>query len=307
MNNQPLRKSPLGGFRGLIIYDMKKTIIVLLAIAVCLFTSCDPSEEKLNALVPNTGTDLIEKLNPKVTIDPASPRVVNFSMDEANGVVGVWKVVKESHVKFGFSRTFKFQGDYEAVVFAYDKNGPCEPVMIPFTVTESDPEICDSIPLTYLTGGCGFGKKTWVLDSKNQGYYGLGGFADTEPVWWPADPGSHNGVYDDELTFFLDEESTFYHETNGTSGQDSEEIDFPAYEATWKLLYEYDSEGNLTRYIQLTGNGFFPPRSTDTKNMSNNQKYELLELTENVLRVKIIVVPDEGDISQAWFYRFVPK
>ncbi|MCD7973785.1 MAG: hypothetical protein LUG18_14195 [Candidatus Azobacteroides sp.] len=277
---------------------MKNKNTWLLYAFILSFFACNPQEDKLETFVPNTDSEVVRSLNPRAIPDADDPNSVTFTMDDVNGLVGVWEINGTLYPRNQVVRYYDFPGEYEVKAFAYNRNGVFPALTIPVEITTTSPYVCVNTDYLYLSGGCDAPEeKTWILDSSSKGYYGLGEYGANEPNWWEADPGSHNGVYDDEITFVLDQYKTYIHETHGTSGLDSEEVDFPAYTATWDLYTEDD-----ITYIQLSGQGFFPPRSSDSQ---GNSKYVLLELTEDILRVKI-QVGNEAE-GQAWFYRFVPK
>jgi len=276
---------------------MKKNIKYLSMIMLVIgFCSCDPQEDSLDSMSSDLGTDMVERLNPTANIDPANSNNVIFTMDDVDGLVGVWNIGGTIYPKNVVSRLYDWKGTYEVEAYAYNKYGTCPPIKVQFEVPTTNPELCDNQDYYNLTGGCdALNGKTWILDSQNRGYYGLGSTTSSEPDWWPADPGSHNGVYDDEITFVLNEQMEFKHETHGTSGIDSEEVAWPAYTASWYITL--DSETGF-KYIELTGEGFFPPRSGDSV---GKHTYKLIQLTEDVLVVAMVLE------WQAWFYRFVPK
>ena len=276
---------------------MKNAIFfTIMTVATLLLASCKPGNYDIPAYHTHTDAQAVLDLNPRAIPDSDNPNRITFTMDERPGLVGVWFISGKRYAQPTVSRYYDFAGEYVVKAFAYDHDGVYPMVDVVFSVAENDPGVCDNSNYNMLTGGCEMPEgKTWVLADET-GYYGLGDIKSFEPDWWAAERGSHNGVYDDEITFMLNSDKTYRHITHGTSGVDSEEIEVADYEASWEL-YE-DGTGKL--HIALTGEGFFPPQPSETEGI---QDYTVCELTEEVLRLKVYA----SGSNQAWFYKFVPK
>lgn len=265
-------------------------------IFIVISNSCSPQEDVLAMLTPNKGNELVKQLNPKATPDPNDSNTIIFNMDEVPGIVGVWRINGTVYPKNIVKHYYDWKGSYKVEAFAYNKNGTCSPDTISFEVTKTNPEVCAILDYVNLTGGCNAANgKTWVLDSQNKGYYGLGAITSSEPDWWAADPGSHNGVYDDEITFVLNQNMKYLHETHGSSGLDSQEVPWAAYTTSWYITTDPDSG---FKYLQLSGEGFIPPRSSDSV---GKHAYKIISLTADKMILAMVLD------TQAWFYTFIPK
>lgn len=273
---------------------MKTNWIIALFVLVAV-SACKPKDFSLSDLTPNTDSTVVNKLNPRVVPSDTNPNMMIFTMDEVKNLVGVWLIGGKRFAQPVVSRYYDFAGQYTVQAFAYDHNGTYPPLSISFTVEENDPGVCSNPVYMALTGGCEMPEgKTWML-SEETGYYGLGDIKSFEPDWWAAERGSHNGVYDDRITFVLDANKTYRHVTNGTSGLDSQEIPYEDYTSSWNYYTDATGRG----HIELIGTGFFPPQPSETQGVMD---YTICELTESHLRLKVFA---QG-ATQAWFYHFVP-
>lgn len=279
--------------------------IVLSALAV-LMAGCKPKSymNDLPDLVPNTDASVVQALNPRALVDSEDPNMVHLIMDEVDGWVGMWQVGNKRYTKACVDHRFEFAGDYTVQASAYNKNGVTPSVEVHFTVEQTDEAVCVNANYNALTGGCdALDGKTWIL-SDQTGYYGLIDINTwlieyNSDYWWAAERGSHQGVYDDELTFVLDADMTYRHITNGQSGIDSNPFDCADYTAAWELVPENESrDGRL--HLVLSGDGFLPPIPSECQGQHD---YTVLVLNDTVLMTKIY----KSGSNQAWVHKFVPK
>lgn len=267
---------------------------------------CKPKSymNDLPDLVPNTDASVVQALNPRAVVNSEDPNMVHLIMDEVDGWVGMWQVGSKRYTKACVDRRFEFAGDYTVQASAYNKNGVTPSVEVHFTVEQTDEAVCVNANYNALTGGCdALDGKTWVL-SDQTGYYGLIDINTwlieyNSDYWWAAERGSHQGVYDDELTFVLDADMTYRHVTNGQSGIDSNPFDCADYTAAWELVPESESrDGRL--HLVLSGDGFLPPIPSECQGQHD---YTVLVLNDTVLMTKIY----KSGSNQAWVHKFVPK
>jgi len=275
---------------------MRVNKYIFIGIMMAAIAGCRPKNYELPELIQHTDASAVNQLHPRVATSDTNPNLMVFTMDEVEGMVGVWFIGGKRYAQPVVTRYYDFAGDYTAQAFAYDHNGTYPSVSISFNVKENDPYVCSNPVYMALTGGCECpdGKK-WML-AEETGYYGLGDIKSFEPDWWAAERGSHNGVYDDRITFVLNADKTYRHQTNGTSGLDSQEIPYADYSSSWN--YYTDTKG--LGHIELIGTGFFPPQPSETQGVMD---YTVCELNDSTLRLKVYA---SSSATQAWFYKFVP-
>ena len=270
------------------------------------FVACKPKDymKDLETVVPNTDSSVVANLHPRVEIDAENPNLVHFIMDETDGYVGVWFIGGRRYPQSRLDRYYEFAGDYTVQAFAYNHFGTTPSVNVHFSVLENDPSVCTNLNYKYLTGGCDYPDgKTWMLANET-GYYGLidintWSIEYLSDYWWAAERGSHNGVYDDELTFVLNADKTYRHKTNGDSGKDSEAFPIDDYTANWELTSASESaDGRM--HISLMGDAFFPPIPSECE---GQHEYTILTLNDTVMIAKIY----KSGSNQAWVYKFTPK
>ena len=285
---------------------MKRSNLILIGIGLVLMIGCKPKNymDDLPGLVPNTDAAVVESLHPRAVVDTDDPNMVHLMMDEIDGWVGMWQVGNKRYTRSRVDRRFEFAGDYTVMASAYNKNGVAPAVEVHFTIEQMDEAVCVNENYNALTGGCEAADgKTWIL-SEETGYYGLIDINTwlieyNSDYWWAAERGSHNGVYDDELTFVLDADMTYRHKTNGQSGIDSNPFDCADYTAAWELVPENDSQdGRL--HLVLSGDAFLPPIPSECQGQHD---YTVLTLNDSVLMTKIY---KQGS-NQAWVHKFVVK
>lgn len=283
---------------------MKTKYIILLVIT--LLVACKPSNylDQLPDYQPNTDPNVVLNLNPRAIVDEQDPNLVHLIMDDADGWVGLWTIGSKRYAQNHLDRRFEFAGDYTVQAAAYNKYGVAPSIDVTFTVEVMDESVCVNSDYNALTGGCeAEDGKTWVL-IKETGYYGL---IDVNTwvleylsdYWWPAEPGSHPEVFDDEITFVLDANMTYRHITNGKSAFDSEPREIADYEASWEIQTEQDSQDGR-KHLILSGDAFLPPFPSEC---AGQHDYTILVLNDSVLLTKIY----KPGSNQAWVNKFVPK
>ncbi|MCQ2324936.1 MAG: hypothetical protein MJZ58_01940 [Paludibacteraceae bacterium] len=285
---------------------MKTQLWLSLVVLAVLATACKPKNymNSLEELVPNTDSTLVLKMHPRCEIDAKDPNLVHFRMDDVEGWVGMWEIGGRRYTTNSWDSRFQFAGDYAVRVSAYNHHGPTPGITLHFYIEVTDESVCANDDYRYLTGGCDAPEgKTWMLANQT-GYYGLidintWAIEYLSDYWWAAERGSHQGVYDDELTFFLNANCTYQHKTNGTSGIDSNPFDCPDYATTWELIpAEQNADG--FPHLFLSGDGFLPPIPSECQ---GQHEYVVLTLNDTVLLTKIF----KSGSNQAWVHKFVPK
>lgn len=286
---------------------MNNRVIISCCIAAVLiaFMGCKPKSYMgdLPELTPNTDAQVVKSMNPRAIVDSEDPNLVHFIMDEVDGWVAVWTIGTKRYTRQQVDRRFEFMGDYTVMAEAYNKNGMAPGVEVTFTIDVMDETVCTNERYTALTGGCeAENGKTWML-AEETGYYGLIDIKTwlieyATDYWWAAERGSHNGVYDDRITFVLNADKTFRHVTNGTSGIDSDPFDCSDYTESWELVTPMDSRDGRYHLV-LTGDGFLPPIPSECQGQHD---FTILTLNDTVLMTKIY---KEGS-NQAWVHKFVP-
>ncbi len=283
----------------------KKSVVYTLLMVLLIMIGCKPKNfmDDLPTLEANTNADVVAAMNPRAVVDAEDPNMVHFIMDVAEGWVAVWTIGTKRYTQQCVDRRFEFAGNYTVEAAAYNKNGMAPGVEVHFTIDAMDETVCENELYTALTGGCDADEgKTWML-SEETGYYGLIDIKTwiieyATDYWWAAERGSHNGVYDDRITFVLNAEKTYRHITNGTSGLDSNEFECADYTESWEILTPMDTKDG--RYhLLLTGDGFLPPIPSECQGQHD---YTILTLNDSVLMTKIY---KEGS-NQAWIHKFVP-
>lgn len=279
-------------------------LICCLLSIICI--GCKPKSYMgdLPTLTPNTDSAAVLALHPRAVVDEKDPNLVHLIMDNVDGWVGVWTVGNKIYTQNRVDRRFEFAGNYTVKAGAYNNNGVTPSVEVHFTVAVMDESVCENANYRALTGGCDSPEgKTWML-AEETGYFGLIDIKTwvieyNSDYWWAAERGSHQEVYDDELTFVLDANMTYRHQTNGKSGLDSNGFDCADYVAAWELTSGTDTQdGRL--HLTLSGDGFLPPIPSECQGQHD---YTVLVLNDTVLMTKIYKVGS----NQAWVHKFVPK
>ena len=284
---------------------MEKKSVLYVLLMLLVLVGCKPQNymDDLPQLEANTSADVVAAMNPRAVVDTEDPNMVHFIMDASEGWVAVWSIGTKRYTQSCVDRRFEFAGNYTIEAAAYNKNGMAPGIEVQFTIETMDETVCANELYTALTGGCDAENgKTWML-AEETGYYGLIDIKTwlieyQTDYWWAAERGSHNGVYDDRITFVLNADKTYNHTTNGTSGLDSNEFECADYSESWEIVTPMDSKDG--RYhLLLTGDGFLPPIPSECQGQHD---FTILTLNDSVLMTKIY---KEGS-DQAWVHKFVP-
>lgn len=283
----------------------KNTVAYTLLATLIALVGCKPKDYMGDLPVLSVNTDAAEviAMNPRAVVDTEDPNMVHFMMDEREGWVAVWTIGTKRYTQQCVDRRFEFAGTYTVTAAAYNKNGMAPGIPVSFTIEVMDETICTNEIYAALTGGCEAEEgKTWML-AEETGYYGLIDIKTwiieyNTDYWWAAERGSHNGVYDDRITFVLNADKTYRHVTNGTSGLDSNEFECADYTESWEIVTPLDSRDGRYHLI-LTGDGFLPPIPSECQGQHD---FTILTLNDSVLMTKIY---KEGS-NQAWVHKFVP-
>ncbi len=292
---------------------MKKIINIVLAIVLLVnFSSCDPQEQSLKKL-----GNVVAKENIKVNITPDStdPNLIRFAL-ETPECVGIFLCPEAGINKTGvleFSQRILWENDYILRVQVYNKAGISEEVQIPFSVSETDPSICDNELTALLTGGCDAPNgKTWRIKGEIAGHIGCGEEGATSNNWWsPAPFELDDALYDDDMTFYLNPEQQFIlknyggtlmNESTGGLFPDGDTANSfvtthytPAENASWSISTE-----NGENWLQI--NDGFPAYAVNPDAI-NSGRYKIISITETDMH--IVFLP--GGISWHYFLTSAPR
>ncbi|MDH6305041.1 hypothetical protein M2459_001778 [Parabacteroides sp. PF5-5] len=285
---------------------MKKIINILFAALLLVnFSSCDPQEDGLKNLGNVVAAGDIKV---SVTPDTSDPNLFHFALTTPN-CVGIFTCPEASINKTGvleFSQSISWANNYVLNVQVYNKAGISEAVQIPFTVTETDPSICENKLFKLLTGGCDAPNgKTWRIKGEVEGHVGCGEEGSSTNNWWnPAPFELNSALYDDDITFILNPEQQMVLDNKGASLMN---------ESTASLFPDGDSSGSFvtTHYKPSTDAGWaittengenwlvlsnaFPAYAVNEGAVTNG-RYKIVSLTETDMH--IVFLP--GGIS--WHY-----
>lgn len=277
---------------------------ILALITVFAMTSCDPQEDSDKGL---PATIAANDIKVEIKEDPADPNLFHFKLLTPE-CVGIFKSSQAGINKTSsdFAQRVLWAGSYEVEVSVMNPGGISDAATFNFTVTQTDPTVCENDILKKLTGGCNAeGGKVWRIDGNLSGHIGCGA-ADAEsnnwwnPGPWEADP----ALYDDDLIFFLNATQTVMLDNKGASLMN---------ESTAELFPDGDPEGSFvtTHYKPSTEaswaieskdgedwlilNNAFPAYPVNPDAMKSG-KYKILELTDT--HMHIVFLP--GGIS--WHY-----
>lgn len=183
------------------------------------------------------------------------------------------------------------------------------------TIAEDDFTLLDLPAYTFLTGGIeAAAGKTWVMDSKRAGHFGVGPNPSDPtlgdvPNYYAAGPEEKpgTGLYNDEFTFKL-AGFQFVQETAGDIYLNNKFGDvFPgAFENLGDKTAPFTAPSGLTwtitgpdgnQQLNISPGGFIGYYSGVTS-------YKIVSLSENELILRAL---DARDPALAWYQRFIPK
>ena len=286
-----------------------KTILKYILPFFLLITlmACSSNDDEILVEEP---TITVEDINVTVVADQEDPNLLHFELLTPNCLGFFRSEAAEIFMKgvTKFSHMVFYAGDYTLSVQGYNSKGVSEIKTFPFTIAEDHPSV--QIKMTedemFLAGEDV--QKVWVWDAAVEAHYGVGPLDSDYPDWWPVAPYEMEDfeMYDDELTFHF-EDNRYQLNAHGFVYVDPTAKDIMGGDGRniapytqpdgqkWTLVYEDDK-----KYIQFS-DGAFPSFVGSPDALG--AKYEILELSENVLHLRW---PDMEQ-GQAWYYRFIVK
>ncbi|WP_163224014.1 hypothetical protein [Bacteroides sp. 214] len=293
---------------------MMKNIVksgILALITVFAMTSCDPQEDSNKGLPPVIA---VENIKAEIKVDATDPNLFHFKILTPE-CVGVFKSAQAGISKTGneFSQRILWEGTYEVTVNVMNPGGMSEAATFSFTVSQTDPTVCENEIFQKLTGGCDAeGGKVWRIDGSLPGHIGCGAEDATSNNWWNPGPWDFDpALYDDDLIFFLNSTQTVLLDNKGKSFMN---------ESTAELFPDGDSSSSFvtTHYTPSTEaswaietkdgedwlilNNAFPAYAVNAGAIDSG-KYKILELTET--HMHIVFLP--GGISWHYYLTSLPR
>jgi hypothetical protein len=280
---------------------MKKIIYSLfwvIALPV-VFTAC---KEDVNELGPvPSASDVDFTFTPSTEND----NILNFT--SSSGFLKIWdfgngKSAQGDNVK----GTFPVKGTYTVTLTVYTSGGSASAKKT-VEIAETDPTLLDIPVYNKLTGGNAKPEgKTWVIDSKYAGHFGLGPKASTGPEWYQAGANEKNGsgLYNDKYTFKLSEFSYIFDTGGDIYMNGGQAPNFPgsAPSPVGDYSAPYTAPANLkwsvsddNKFITISSGGFigyFTGVST----------YEIMTLTDDEMFLKYY---DNVNTDFAWYIRLI--
>jgi hypothetical protein len=275
-------------------------------IAILAITACAPQEGSS----PDIGMSAMspDAVRVSVTPDANDPNLFHFKLESPTGCLAMFSCPEIGLSTQGveFSLRIVWAGDYNLSVVVYNQSGMMEPVSVPFSVSETDPNICDNAMYALLTGGCDAANgKTWRIDNSLSGAIGCGEEGATSNNWWAPAPSELNpALVDDDMTFYLragqpfvlnNKGGSFMNESTASMFSDGDSSGSfvttkytPSDKATWAIITE-----NGADWLVLT-NGF-PAYAVNAAAVTSG-KYKILSLTETDMHIAFL----PGGIS--WHY-----
>ncbi|WP_374165002.1 PKD domain-containing protein [Arcticibacter sp. MXS-1] len=284
---------------------MKKLFnhIIALLLLATVWSGCKQEDPELG---PAPTSDIVKfsykpsQDNPNVIVfKNETPGAGRANWDFGNGTTGS-----------GESSTgaFPTAGDYNVTLTVFTSGGYASSSQT-VHIANTNPKMLDGPEYKALTGGPDDADgKTWVIEKDYPGHIGVGPIGDPTPSWWsaPANDKAAEGIYDDEMTFNLNNNfqyiynnhgNTFVNGANaaglgGVAGGDYTLNYNPPSNLTWSL-----SEQGGKKYITISGGGFIAY-------YTGVSRYEVLAISENELYLK---VGDKATPANGWWLRLVPK
>ncbi|HEY9044888.1 MAG TPA: PKD domain-containing protein [Ohtaekwangia sp.] len=283
---------------------MKKllyNILWILCIQVLLF-ACKEDDAELGS-VP-TETDAAFTYAPTA----AKPNILDFTASSAAFLkkwdFGNGKTAEGDNVQ----GVFPEKGSYVVTLTVYTSGGSVSSSQT-VEIAETDPTLLDLPIYNMLTGGnSDLDGKTWVVDSKTAGHFGLGPVEGTGPDWYKAGANEKDGagLYDDKYTFKLAGFS-YTQQTNGDVFINTQQAsNFPgAQPSSGDYKAPYTPPANLTwsitetggkQYLKISSGGFIGY-------YTGVNTYEIVTIEENQLFLRYT---DAANAAFAWYLRLVP-
>ncbi len=283
---------------------MKKLKYIFLFLAVALtWTACKVEDPELGP-EPTEG-----QVKFSASPDADNPNIIHFKnesgpvtralWDFGNGTTDVGNEVKGA---------FALAGDYTVKLTVYTSGGSAFSTQT-IKIAKTNPAMLDREDYNLLTGGgSALNGKTWVIDRETGGHMGVGPIEGKEPEWWKAGPNDKKdeGMYDDEMTFNLNNNFAYTYNNHGSSfvnGDNAPALggvkgaDYTmAYTPPANLTWSVTTEGEKN-FLTISNGGFIAY-------YTGVSKYEILNLSENELYLK---VADNANSARAWWLRLIPK
>lgn len=277
---------------------------ILALLTVFAMTSCDPQEDNDKGL---SKIIAVEDIQVEIKEDATDPNVFHFKLLTPK-CIGVFKSAQAGINKTSseFTQRVLWEGTYDITVNAMNPGGMSEAKTFSFTVTQTDPTVCENEIFKLLTGGCDAeGGKTWRIDGSVAGHVGCGAEDAESNNWWNPAPWEFDpALYDDDLIFFLNASQTIMLDNKGASFMNEATASLfpdgdpassfvtthytPSTDASWSIETKDDENW-------LVLNNAFPAYAVNPGAIESG-KYKILELTET--RMHIVFLP--GGIS--WHY-----
>lgn len=175
-------------------------LVALLALGVA---SCKKEDPTLGP-APSAGDAAFT-----ATPTTANPNIVDFKLNNTD-IRATWDLGNGSTGSGNtITGTYPSAGTYTVTVNVFTSGGSATSSQ-DITIAQDDPSLLSSPLFDLLTGGTGgSGSKAWVIDSANDGHFGLGpdpiGAAGNSPEWYSAGALEKAGVgmYDDRYEFSI--------------------------------------------------------------------------------------------------------
>jgi hypothetical protein len=284
---------------------------MLAALMALAMTACEPKEDSDKGLPAVVAA---ENIKVEIKEDPADPNLFHFKLLTPK-CVGVFKAPQVGINKTGseFTQRVLWAGTYNLTVNVMNPGGMSDTANFTFTVSQTDPTVCENEIFSLLTGGCNAeGGKVWRIDGSVAGHIGCGGETEASNNWWaPAPFELDPALYDDDLIFFLNSSQTIILDNKGASlmnestaslfpdGDSSTSFVTTHYTPSTEASWNVETKDNETWLIL---NNAFPAYSVNPGAMESG-KYKIVELTET--RMHIVFLP--GGISWHYYLTSEPR
>lgn len=289
--------------RTFVMKNIVKSGILALLTAVAM-TACKPQEDSDKGLPEVIAA---EDIRVEIKEEPSDPNLFHFKLLTPK-CIGVFKApqIGINKTSSEFTQRVLWEGTYDITVNVMNPGGMSDTATFAFTVSQTDPTVCENETFSLLTGGCDAeGGKVWRIDGSLSGHIGCGEETATSNNWWAPGPWElDQELYDDDLIFFLNSSQTVMLDNKGASSMNESTASLfpdgdpngsfvtthytPSTEASWSVETK-DNE----RWLIL--NQTFPAYAVNPNAMESG-RYKIQELTET--HMHLVYLP--GDIS--WHY-----
>lgn len=257
-----------------------------------LMTSCEPENHALGKTLDKS--DIKYSIEQDFTVDPGGNTVIMTNQTE--GVTLSWDYVIGRSNKVTETVKYAFKGDYTIKITAVTQGGLVELDPVTVTVTDDNLNYVNDPLWTALSGGVG-NSKTWISDN---GQYGFAPgplayadpsvtqtFEDYTPNWEPE--GNPPGSTDDNIGYG----STMTFSLDGGPFMNTHKLNEGGIDESGTYFLD------INTHTLSTNNATILRPDNYIANASNwNTDLQILELTENQLRIAVLRTNDEGP----WIY-----